>query len=1064
MTFTEDRLEQAIIELLAAEGYPHNVGAALNLESSRNPDEVLIKSDIREFLATRYQADAITEYEIESIIHKLDYLPASDLYDSNKAIMKWVADGFLLKREDHLQKDLYIQLLDYEVFDNNRFRMVNQMEIQGFELRIPDGILYINGLPLVVFEFKSSIREEATIFDAYTQLTTRYQRDIPELFKYNALCVISDGVNSKMGSFFAPFEFYYSWRKITGDEKLEKDGIHSLLTMISGLFDKARLLDVIRNFIYVPDISTKSEKIVCRYPQYYAATKLYANIKQHMKLTDSQGNLINDNGLRDGKGGTYFGATGCGKSFTMLFLARLLMKDVELGSPTIILITDRTSLDEQLSATFTNAKTYIGDEEIISVESRAELREKLTDRKSGGVFLTTIHKFTEDLALLTARTNVICISDEAHRSQINLQQKITVTEDGVKKTYGFAKYLHDSLPNATYVGFTGTPIDATLDVFGAIVDSYTMVESVFDEITVRIVYEGRAAKVLLDSKQLDEVEKYYQQSADAGTNEYQIEKSKKAMASMSTILGDPDRIRAIAEDFVAHYEARVEEGSTQKGKAMFVCSSREAAYQLYKDIIELRPEWDEVRACEEGSTLSENDKKTVMPMERVKMIMTRNKDDAKGMWDNLGNKDYRKELDRQFKNGKSNFKIAIVVDMWLTGFDVPFLDTIYIDKPLQKHSLIQTISRVNRKFEGKESGLVVDYIGIKKQMNLALSHYTAGQVQNLEDIQESVVVVKDHLSLLDVFYHKFDSTLYFNGTPLQQLNCLNAAADFTLQSKKLEKRFMDLAKRLKSAYDICVGSENLTKAHKDKINYYLAIRTIIFKITTGGAPDVEQMNQKVRDLVKDALLSDGVEEIFKLGDNTDGEIDIFDEDYLAKLEVIKQPNTKLQLLQQLLAKAIGELKKTNKVKGVDFSKKMNALVEKYNERDEQDLLRAEVIGDFSDEIIKLYHELREEMASFGEMGIDFEEKAFYDILLSLAHKYDFTYPEDKLIELSKAVKNLIDEKARYTDWNKRDDIRAELQFDLMVLLDEWGYPPINRSEVYKEIFEQAENFKKNRVV
>ena len=1060
MKFTEDRLEQAIIELLAAKGYPHTVGEALD----RNPDDVLIKSDLRQFLATRYRDESITDYEIESIIHKLEYLPASDLYDTNKAIMKLVADGFTLKREDYTQKDLYIQLIDYEALDNNRFRIVNQMEIQGFELRIPDGILYINGLPLVVFEFKSSIREDATMFDAYTQLTTRYKRDIPELFKYNALCVISDGVNSKMGSFFAPYEFYYSWRKVTGEEKLEKDGIHSLLTMMSGLFDKTRLLDVIRNFIYVPDKSSREEKIVCRYPQYYAATKLFDNIKRHMKVLDANGKFDESDALRDGKGGTYFGATGCGKSFTMLFLARLLMKDVELGSPTIILITDRTDLDGQLSETFTNAKTYIGDDNIISVESRAHLREQLKGRRSGGVFLTTIHKFTEDLALLTERTNVICISDEAHRSQINLQQKVTVTEDGVKKTYGFAKYLHDSLPNATYVGFTGTPIDATLDVFGPVIDSYTMVESVFDEITVRIVYEGRAAKVLLDSKQLDEVEKYYKESADAGTNEYQIEKSKKAMASMSTILGDPDRIRAIAEDFVTHYEARVEEGTTQKGKAMFVCSSREAAYQLYKDIIELRPEWNEVRACEEGSTLSESDKKNVMPMERVKMIMTRNKDDEKGMWDNLGNKDYRKELDRQFKNGKSNFKIAIVVDMWLTGFDVPFLDTIYIDKPLQKHSLIQTISRVNRKFEGKESGLVVDYIGIKKQMNLALSHYTGGQVQNLDDIQKSVVVVKDHLNLLDTVYHNFDSTLYFNGTPLEQLNCLNAAADFALRSKKLEKRFMDLAKRLKSAYDICVGSEALTKAHKDKIHYYLAIRTIIFKITTGGAPDVEQMNQKVRDLVKDALMSDGVEEIFKLGDNTDGEIDIFDEDYLAKLEVIKQPNTKLELLQQLLAKAIGELKKTNKVKGVDFSKKMNALVEKYNDRDEQDVLRAEVIGDFSDEIIKLYHELRVEMASFGEMGIDFEEKAFYDILLSLAHKYDFTYPEDKLLELSKEVKKLIDEKSKYTDWNKKEDIRAELQFDLMILLDEWGYPPVDSKEVYKEIFEQAENFKKNRVV
>jgi len=534
------------------------------------------------------------------------------------------------------------------------------------------------------------------------------------------------------------------------------------------------------------------------------------------------------------------------------------------------------------------------------------------------------------------------------------------------------------------------------------------------------------------------------------------------MASMSTILGDPDRIKALAKDFVEHYESRVEEGTTQKGKAMFVCSSREIAYQFYEELIALRPEWGEVKVCEDGSTLTESDKKKVKPMERVKMIMTRNKDDDKALWDKLGNKEYRKELDRQFKNGKSNFKIAIVVDMWLTGFDVPFLDTIYIDKPLQKHNLIQTISRVNRKFEGKESGLVVDYIGIKKQMNLALAQYTAGQDQNLEDIQQSVIIVKDHLSLLDGLFHKFDSKPYFIGSPLEQLHCLNASADFALRTKKFEKTFMDLTKRLKSAYDICVGSNELTKTYKDKIHYYLAVRTIVFKITTGGAPDVEQMNRKVRGLVKDALISDGVEEIFKLGEKDGGEIDIFDDDYLSKLEVIKQPNTKLQLLQQMLAKAIGELKKTNKVKGVDFSKKMNMLVEKYNERDERDVLRSEVINDFSDEIIKLYNELREEMASYGEMGIDFEEKAFYDILLSLAHKYDFTYPENKLVELAKEVKKIIDDKAKYTDWNKRTDIKAELQFDLIILLDEWNYPPIDRDEVYKEIFEQAENFKRNR--
>ena len=1059
MKFTEAKLEQAIIQLLASQGYPHTPGEVVDSQLGRAVDEVLIESDLREFLANRYQDQYITDYEIGLIIHRIKTLPASDLYDSNKAIMKDVSNGFLLKREDHTQKDLFIQLIDYDDLSNNTLRVVTQLNIQGYELRIPDAILYINGMPLVVFEFKSAIREEAPLHDAYVQLTTRYTRDIPELLKYNAICVISDGANTKMGSQFAPYEFFYSWRKVTGDEKLEVDGISALKTMIYGLFNQKRLFNVLRNFIYLPDTSTKKEKIICRYPQYYAATKLFENTKQHIKQFDSAGELI----AGDGKGGTYFGATGCGKSYTMLFLTRMLMRDVALGSPTIILITDRTDLDDQLSGQFTNAKTFIGDENIISVESRAELRERLTGIRSGGVYLTTIHKFTEDTELLTERANVIVLSDEAHRSQLNLEQKITVTDEGVKKTYSFAKYLHDSLPNATYVGFTGTPVDATLDVFGPIIDSYTMTESVHDEITVPIVYEGRAAKVLLDTRQLEEVENYYENCVREGANEYQVDKSKQSMATMSTVLGNPDRLRAIAKDFVEHYETRVAEGTTQKGKAMFVCSSRENAFQLYKDIIDIRPEWAEVRACEEGSTLTDNEKKSIKPMERVKMVMTRNKDDSKELWDLLGTKDYRKELDRQFKNAKSNFKIAIVVDMWLTGFDVPFLDTIYIDKPLQKHNLIQTISRVNRKFEGKERGLVVDYIGIKKHMNLALAQYTEGNQQNLEEIEQSVVVVKDQLSLLDAMFHNFDNSGYFSGTALEQLNCLNESAEFVLTTEKSKRFFMDVMKRLKSAYDICVGSSNLTQAHKNKIHYYLAVRSIIVKITSGDAPDVEQMNEKVRELVKDALQSDGVEEIFKLGAEHGHEISIFDDDYLAKIENIKQPNTKMELLQQLLKKAIGEFKKTNKVKSIDFSQKMNIIVQKYNERDETTTMNATVMKEFTDQIIDIIYQMRDEVNSYQCMGIDYEEKAFYDILLALAHKYDFTYPEDKLIDLSKAVKDMVDDKAKYTDWNKRNDIKAELEFELIVLLDEWGYPPIDRDEVYKEIFDQAEQFKKHRV-
>jgi type I restriction enzyme R subunit len=392
--------------------------------------------------------------------------------------------------------------------DCNVYKFVNQLEIAGTEKRIPDGIIYINGLPLVVFEFKSAIREEATVFDAFNQLTIRYRRDIPELFKYNAFCVISDGVNNKAGSFFAPYDFFYAWRRVAGLAK-DVDGIDSMFTLVQGMLNQHRLRDIIRNFIYIPDTSKKNEKIVCRYPQYYAAKRLYDHIKVAQKPKG------------DGKGGTYFGATGCGKSFTMLYLARLLMKSKHFASPTIVMITDRTDLDDQLAGQFTNAKKFIGDNTIVSVASRANLRELIQGRQSGGVFLTTIHKFTEDAQLLSDRTNVICISDEAHRSQVNLDQKIKVTENGVSKTFGFAKYLHDSLPNATFVGFTGTPIDATLDVFGKVVDAYTMTESVKDEITVRIVYEGRAAKVALKNSELEKIEQYYAGAAEAGANDYQ---------------------------------------------------------------------------------------------------------------------------------------------------------------------------------------------------------------------------------------------------------------------------------------------------------------------------------------------------------------------------------------------------------------------------------------------------------------------------------------------------------------------------------------------------------------
>lgn len=1049
--FNEHALEMAIMELFQQEDYLYTNGEQVHKEVN----DVLLRDDLRMYLRSRYED--ITTLEVESAIARLTARVGFSDYENNVATYRLITEGFSLKREDASQPDLFVEPIDFTTKSNNIFRIVNQLEIQGREKRIPDGIVYINGLPMVVLEFKSAVKEETTIKDAYTQLTTRYRRDIPELFKYNAFVVISDGVNSKYGSLFTPYEFFYAWRKVNPNDKAT-DGINSLHTMIQGMFRKERLLSVIKDFVFLPDSSKKEMKIVCRYPQFFATHKLYENIRLHSKL--------NEHG--DGKGGTYFGATGCGKSFTMLFLTRMLMRSREFASPTIILITDRTDLDTQLADQFGKAKTFIGDDCVIAVESRAKLREHLAGRTSGGVFLTTIHKFTEDTQLLSERANIICISDEAHRSQTNLTQQLKQTESGLKRSYGFAKYLHDSLPNATYVGFTGTPIDATIDVFGEVVDAYTMTESVADDITRRIVYEGRAAKVLLDNSKLVEIENYYKQCAEEGTNEYQIEESKRAVTQMERILGDPDRLQAVAEDFIAHYENRIAEGSTVEGKAMFLCANRTIAYDLYKKIVALRPEWavkpikeEEVRygMAAEAVPLYSN---KPLPLERIKMVMTRNKDDERELYDLLGTEEERKSLDVQFKNPKSNFKIAIVVDMWITGFDVPCLDTMYIDKPLQQHTLIQTISRVNRVYPGKDKGLVVDYIGIKNNLNTALKRYANGNDEDagsVEAVEHSIIMVKDELDILRRIFGNFDYSKFSTGTPLEQLDCLNRGAEYAQTTKEMENQFMGHTKKLKSAFNLCSNSEQITQEERENIHFFCGIRSIIYKLTKGETPDAEQMNKRVGEMIEEAIQSEGVEEIIQIGNDKEN-LDVLSEEYMERLAKLKMPNTKVKLMERLLKMVITDFKKVNKIKGVDFTKRLNDLVIKYNDRSDSAIFADEVLTEVANQMAELLKEINKEKKSFNDLGITYEEKAFYDILIAVAKQFGFDYPEDKAKALSGEIKKIVDDKSKYTDWAKRDDIKAELKMDLILILAEYGYPPVTNDEVFKEIFEQAENFKK----
>lgn len=1048
--FDESVLESAIIVLLKTQNYHYQHGSFIHKEIT----EVLLFDDLSSFISRKYQDIFLEEDELKEILYRVERIKRKPIYEANKEFFTYLTEGFHLKRRDKEKKDVWIDLIDFDSVENNLFKIVNQLEIKDNEKRIPDLILYVNGLPLVVFEFKSAVRENTTIHDAYTQLTTRYKRDIPNLFKYNAFVVLSDGVNSKYGSFFAPYDYFYAWRRIN-EEELTPDGIDTLYTLVQGLFSKNRLLDVIKNFIYFPDASTTDLKVVCRYPQFFAAKKLHDSILNNMKPEGS------------GKGGTYFGATGSGKSYTMLFLARLLMRDRKLNSPTIVLITDRNDLDKQLSEQFVESKKFIGDNEVIKITDREHLKNKLGTRNSGGVYLTTIQKFTENTDLLSDRNNIICISDEAHRSQTNINQKIIINDEGAHKRYGFAKYLHDSLPNATYVGFTGTPVDATLDVFGKVIDSYTMKESVEDGITVNIVYEGRAAKVLLDQNKAKEIEEYYEKCALEGTNEYQIEESQKAVSKLDVIIGDEQRLDAVANDLIEHYDRRVFEKATVNGKAMIVCMSREIAFNLYKKIIEKRPEWAISKKAPEGIELTEIERKQLIELPFINLVITRAKDDEDELYEIAGNKQYRTELDRQFKNEKSNFKIAIVVDMWLTGFDVPSLDTMYIDKPLQEHTLIQTISRVNRVYPGKEKGLIVDYFGFKSHMNLALKKFNKADSDVFEGIEEAIKIVKDELDIMRRIFRNFNDDKFFNGNPIEKLECLKHASEYVQLTEELEKRFMASVKRMKSAYDLCNSSIEISKLERDKIYFYGAVRSIIFKLTKGDAPDTAQMNDYVRKMIQEAILSEGVEEVFSkskiVGSRT---IDIFSDEYLEKINKIPLKNTKIKILTKLLKDAIEAYKKVNRIKGIQFSEKLQKMIDAYNDRHGDKAYAEEVLDNVAEELTKLLKELEADKESFKDLGIDFEEKAFYDILVEIAKQHNFydeyikKQGEKRLIDLSKEMKKIVDDKSRYTDWSKKEDIKADLKVSIILTMAEFGYPPVVQDEVFKEIFSQAENFKK----
>lgn len=1040
--FTEDQLEQAIIELFQIQGYSYVHGENIH----RQYEDILLEDDLRSFLLDRYPD--LSSGELQKIINKISLIQSTPLYTGNKETFWLVNEGFDFQRDDITKIALHIDYIDYDHPEKNIFKVVNQYSIQGERLRRPDLLVFINGIPITICEFKSAINEDTTVFDAWKQITKRYTRDIPKLMKYCFLSMISDGANTKLGSIFTPYEFYYSWNKANETDTVA-NGISSLKTMIEGAFAPSRLLAVLRDFIFYPDDSKKSEAIVCRYPQYFAANKMLASIKEHMRPDG------------DGKGGTYFGATGCGKTYTMLFLSRLIVlrDNAAFNNPTIIILADREDLDTQTSELFVTATKYLHESDVRSIESRVDLEQTLKDRPSGGVYITTIQKFCENTGLLSDRSNIICISDEAHRTQTSTGSKLKKTDKGVFTTYGFGYYLRASFPNATYCGFTGTPIDETIAVFGEVVDSYTMKESSDDGITVRIAYEPRLARVVLSDEQAKEIQNYYEQCAQEGSSPEKIEESQRAMSKMAAILGHPDRLKKLAVDIVTHYEALCSEKPEVVQKAMIVCADRPLAFRVLNEILAIRPKWGEAKKAEDESKLSEEelDKLTALP--KINLVATQGKDDDDKLFEACGNKEYRKKLDKQFKNVNSNFKIAVVVDMWITGFDVPSLAVMYIDKPLQRHTLIQTISRVNRVFDGKDKGLVVDYIGIKSEMMKAVKKYGGPQQSPVDELNISLGIFRNHLALLDELLSDFNAVKFHTGTPLERLNCLNAAAEYVQMKNEMQTRFMGLSRRLKSAYVICFPSGELSEKETATAQFYLAIRSIIYKQTQGTAPDAEVMNRIVEDMVKNAITCTGIENIV----DENKSVDVFSEKFMDELNAVKMPITKFNALIRLLRKAISAYGRTNKVKAIEFDERLRKVVETYNTRDKLVFTSGVVedfVNDLSDELIKIIQDLQQDKNSFEKLGISYEEKAFYDILVKVRDQHGFPYAEEKCLILATKIKELVDDKAQFADWSTRNDIKNQLNMGLTVLLYNNGYPPEWDEEVFEKVMEQAENFKK----
>lgn len=1018
MSFTESNYENAILQLFAESlGYATAYGPDIERDyhSPLYEDELLP--------ALRAINRGLPEAALDDALYKLKNFESGSLLQKNRVFTDYLQNGVPVKYwEQNEERSGLVYLVDYQHPNNNRFTAINQWTVIDNSEKRPDVVLFVNGLPLVVMELKSPSREETDASAAYRQLRN-YMHEIPSLFIYNQVCVMSDLSTSKAGTITSGEDRFMAWK--TKDGSYENTQAAQFDTFFEGIFEKARFLDILQNFICFNVDGANTFKIMAAYHQYFAVKKAVAST-EHATVTD-------------GKGGVFWHTQGSGKSLSMVFYAHYLQTALE--SPTIVVITDRNDLDNQLYGQFSRCQDFLRQTPQ-QAESRQHLQELLAGRAANGIIFTTMQKFEETGAPLSERHNIVVMADEAHRSQYGLTEKVVTRQNEkgeleVKTIVGTARIIRDSLPNATYIGFTGTPISSkdrsTREVFGDYIDIYDMTQAVEDGATRPVYYESRVIRLKLDEHTLRLIDAEYDVMAQ-NADPYAIEKSKKELGQMEAILGNDETIAALVDDILDHYENNRAQLLT--GKAMIVAYSRPIAMKIYKRILQLRPDWTE----------------------KVAVVMTQGNNDPEEWREIIGNKAHKEELARKFKDNASPMKIAIVVDMWLTGFDVPSLATMYVYKPMSGHNLMQAIARVNRVFEDKEGGLVVDYVGIASALKQAMNDYTKRDKKNYGDPDVGKAAYPKFLEKLDVcrdLFHGFDYADFMTGDDLVKARLISGGVNFLLgksvaehdlpEKERTQHIYIKEALLLKQALSLCsslVDSETRMEAA-----YFEAVRTMLVRLANDGNGKkftLTEINARINELLKHSIKSEGVINLFS---DVDKEFSLFDPKFLEEISRMKEKKLAVELLKKLINEQVSVYRRTNVVKSEKFSERIHSAMNRYLNGM---LTNEEVIA----ELLKMAKDIANANAEGEKLGLTAEELAFYDALTKPQAIKDF-YSNDELVALTKELTDLL-RKNRTIDWQKKESARAGMRRLVKRLLRRYKYPPDGMDDAIKTVMSQCE--------